>query len=105
MNNRTFNPTVDLPKCDICGATMVQMHTHLPGSGQRPGLEYAVVFACGALWRATRRVDYRRTAKTLPDGNYTPYDSAPTTFIEDDVCEHAAAIARKIRDDAGITPA
>lgn len=104
MNNRMFNPDVDLPKCDICGAVMIYMQTTLPERGSCLNLGYSATFACGAHWTATRRVDFKRNADMVPNGNYSAYDSAPTTFLEDKPCKHAARIARKLRADAGVTP-
>ncbi len=97
MNNRKFDPTKDLPKCDICGATTLDLATGHGGGG----LKYTIVFACGATWSAHRKLSFDRTLESIPDGDYTVWKhSSPSMFLEDTPCTNAAVIARKLRSDA-----
>jgi hypothetical protein len=106
MNNRTFNPRLDLCRCDVCDATMIGFQTWLPTVGVRSQIEYVVQFACGAKWNATRKHCFRATESTMPDGRYTPWkDSYPTSFLEEDTCPNAARMLRVLRESKGITPA
>lgn len=99
MNNRAFNPTSDLPKCDICNATMTDMTTGFT-TKTGGGLEYIVMFACEAKWSALRRLDFNRSAEAVPDGNFTLWKlGARPPFTEDVPCKNAARIARKLREN------
>lgn len=104
MNNHHFNPKADLPKCDICNATMTDMTTVFITKTTGGALEYIVTFACEAKWSATRNLDFNRSSDTVPDGNFTVWkDGSSPKFLEIVPCKNAARIARKLRDDAKVT--
>ena len=96
MNKRDFNPMADLPKCDICGASMISMDTVLP-TGSDIQLHVTVSFACGSVWRTFQRLQFTRSLESVPNGRYTVYDPKPAGFTEDIPCKNAARIARKLR--------